>query len=390
MTNMENCFMDIGFYNSYLEVDLSVIRNSIEKVKQHIEPHLGLIPVVKGNAYGMGLVEISRFFLSFNPDMLACGQVVEAAELREAGINCELFVMSGVPYHALDKAIELDLHIPVYNIESVLHISKISRNKNKKAKVHIKIETGLNRIGIRPGEPLAQLLDYIKSIDNIDVQGVYTHFSNATVVNDQFTLKQLEIFNSAVEQVRNAGFSPKYIHCRNTGAVSWLRENISTHVRVGTLLYGFAGMDDNTNLLNLEKEPESWRAFVTNINTLQPGESCGYGMSYTAEKPTRVATIDIGYADGLFRPLATNHGPVLVGDQRAKYLATAMDQTLIDVTDINCKIGDEVTIFGYSRNGAPLTLAELEKVTGHTMTYLQANISHRVKRVYIDQEDLLL
>ena len=96
----------------------------------------------------MGLVEISRFFLSFNSDMLACGQVVEAAELREAGINCELFVMSGVPYHALDKAIELDLHIPVYNIESVLHISKISRNKNKKAKVHIKIETGLKTAAV--------------------------------------------------------------------------------------------------------------------------------------------------------------------------------------------------------------------------------------------------
>lgn len=382
--------MDVGFYNSYLEIDLDIIRKSFEKVKNHIEPHLNIIPVVKGNAYGMGLVEMSRFFLKYCPDMLACGQVVEAAELRAAGINCEILVMSGIPAHALEKAVELDLHIPVFNIETARSISEIARSKGKTAHLHIKIETGLNRIGIKPGSNLHELLTYIKSLDNVDIKGVYTHFSNATVVEDPFTYTQLDLFKLAIEQIRSLGFNPKYIHCRNTGAVSWLKEDVSTHVRIGTLLYGFAGMDDESNLLKMEKEPESWRAFITNISTLSTGECCGYGMAYAATKPTKVATIDVGYADGLFRPLATQHGPVIVGDIRTNYLATAMDQTLIDVTDIPCSIGDEVTIFGYSKNGVALTLAELEKFTGHTMTYLQSTISHRVKRTYINQEDLFL
>lgn len=381
--------MNIEHYNSYLEVDLGIVSKSIATVKQHIEPHLNIIPVVKGNAYGMGLVEMSRFLLKHCPDMLACGQVVEAAELRAAGIDNEILIMSGIPTHALLKAIQLDLQIPVFNIETVQQISSIAREYNKCAKLHIKIESGLNRIGVKIGEPLNNLLTYIKKIDNVRIDGVYTHFSNATVVDDDFTLVQMNIFEKAVNQIKQAGIHPKFIHCRNTGAVSWLKENISTHVRVGTLLFGFPGMDDGSNLLGLGKEPESWRAFITNISVLDKGDCCGYGHAFKADKPMRVATIDIGYADGLFRPLVVNQGPVLVNDTRTRYLSAAMDQTFIDVTNIPCNIGDEVTVFGYSRGGTPLELAELELIAGHTMTYLQSTLSQRVKRIYINQEETL-
>ncbi len=379
--------MDIGYYNSYLEIDLEIIRQSISKVKQHIGKNVDIIPVVKGNAYGMGLVEMSRFLLKYCPDMLACGQVAEAVELRAAGIDCEILIMSGIPNHALDTAVELGLQIPVYNSETAIKVSEIAAKKNKQAKLHIKIDTGLNRIGVKPGKPLKELISCIKQLNNLVIDGVYTHFSNATVVNDGFTLVQLDSFKNALEQIKLENITPRFIHCRNTGAVSWLSESISTHVRVGTLLFGFPGMDDGSNLLGLGKEPESWRAFITNINELNTGDSCGYGHAFIADKPTRIATIDVGYGDGLFRPLVINKGPVLVGNIRTRYLSAAMDQTFIDVTDIPCCIGDEVTIFGYSKGGAALELAELEQVTGHTMTYLQSTLSKRVKRVYINQEE---
>lgn len=380
--------MDIGYYNSYLEIDLGIIKKSIFTVKQHIGSKVGIIPVVKGNAYGMGLVEMSRFLLKYCPDMLACGQVVEAAELRAAGIDSEILIMSGIPSHALDAAVDLDLQIPVYNTATAIKVSEIAKSKNKQAKLHIKVDTGLNRIGVKPGTPLSNLLTCIKKLDNVIVDGAYTHFSNATVVNDDFTIVQLEAFKEALEQFKKANITPKFIHCRNTGAVSWLQEDISTHVRIGTLLFGFPGMDDGSNLLGLDNEPESWRAFITNINELAAGESCGYGHAFKADKPTRVATIDVGYGDGLFRPLVINQGPVLVGDIRTRYLSAAMDQTFIDVTDIPCNIGDEVTIFGYSKGGTALELAELELITGHTMTYLQSTLSQRVKRLYINQEEI--
>lgn len=380
--------MDIGFYNSYLEVDMGIIARSFETVKQHIEPHLGIIPVIKGNAYGIGTEKIADFLLSRCNDMMACAQVLEAEQIRKNGAGCEILILGGIPSHALNKAIELNVQIPVYDTQGAIELSQKAKQLDKRAKVHIKIETGLGRIGAKPGEELQSLLNVLSKLDNIDIDGVFTHFATATIVQSDYTLQQLNLFKQAMQQVREFGVSPKFVHCRNTGAASWLREDLSTHIRAATLLFGYPGMDDGSNLLSLGKEPLSWRAFVTNVTTLHTGESCGYGRAYIADKPTKIAIIDVGYGDGLFRPLVTQNGPVLVGDRRAKYLACSMDQAFIDVTDIPCKKGDEVTIFGYSKGGAALELAELELIAGHTMTYLQSLLTPRVKRVYINEEEI--
>lgn len=380
--------MDLGFYNSYLEVDMGIIARSFDRVKQHIEPHLGIIPVIKGNAYGIGTEKIAEFLLPRCRDMMACAQVLEADSIRRSGTDCEILILGGIPAHALHKAVELGLQVPVFNPEGAVALSETAKKLGKRAKAHIKIETGLGRIGAKPGEELMELINTLSQLDNVDTDGVFTHFATATVVQSEYTLHQLDLFRQAMAQVRQSGIEPKFVHCRNTGAASWLREDLSTHIRAATLLFGYPGMDDGSNLLSLGKEPLSWRAFVTNVTTLHKGESCGYGRAFVADRPTKVAIIDVGYGDGLFRPLVTQNGPVLVGDHRAKYLCCSMDQAFIDVTDIPVEIGDEVTIFGYSRGGAPLELAELELVAGHTMTYLQSLLTPRVKRIYINEEDI--
>ena len=380
--------MDIGFYNSYLEVDMGIIARSFETVKQHIEPRLGIIPVIKGNAYGIGTDKIAEFLLPRCRDMMACAQVLEADQIRRSGTDCEILILGGIPAHALEKAVDLSLQVPVFNRQGALDLSAAAKKLGKRGKAHIKIETGLGRIGAKPGDELKELLDTLMHLDNVDIDGVFTHFATATIVQSEYTLQQLDLFKSAMSQIRNSGISPRFVHCRNTGAASWLREDLSTHIRAATLLFGYPGMDDGSNILGLGKEPLSWRAYVTNVTTLHKGESCGYGRAFIADKPTKVAIIDVGYGDGLFRPLVTEHGPVLVGDRRARYLSCSMDQAFIDVTDIPCNIGDEVTMFGYSRGGAPLELAELELIAGHTMTYLQSLLTPRVKRVYINEEEI--
>ena len=191
-------------------------------------------------------------------------------------------------------------------------------------------------------------------------------------------------FQQAVDQLQAAGFAPKYIHCCNTGATSWFKDDqISTHVRPGSLYMGYDSMDDGTNWLGVE-ECVSWRAFITNIHTVPAGESCGYCNHYVCHRDTVVATVDIGYADGLFRPLAQGGtgGVLLVNDTRCRYLATSMDQTMVDVTGVPCRVGDQVTVFGYSQGGAKLPLAELMRYTGQNLSYPLCLTNHRVKRIY--------
>ena len=212
---------------------------------------------------------------------------------------------------------------------------------------------------------------------------MFTHFVNATYTDDPQTPVAYEKFVRAVGQVRAAGIEPQYIHCCNTGATSWFRgDEISTHIRPGSLYMGYDSMDDGTNWLGVE-ECVSWRAFVTNLHTIHAGESCGYCNHFVAEKDTLVATIDIGYADGLFRPMAQGSGFLLLNDTLAPYLACSMDQTMVDATNVpGLRVGDQATIFGYSLNGAKLPLAQLQTYTGQNLSYPLCLTNQRVKRIY--------
>ncbi len=378
--------MDLGIYNSYLEVDFSKMKESYKKVEAQLEGKCKIIPVVKADGYGQGILRLAEFLVqTMGSDILACAQVYEGATLREGGFkNTEILVMGAAPAHAIAHAVSYDLQTPVFSESGVRMLSDAAKAQCKTAKAQIKIETGMNRIGVTIGEELEKLLAVIKEVGNVEITGVFTHFTNATYTDDDFTRVQFELFKKGVEQVRNAGLNPKYIHCCNTGAISWFKEafDFCTHVRPGSLYMGYASMDDYTNHLGVS-EGTSWRAFITNVHDIQAGESVGYCRHFIADKPMTVATIDVGYADGIYRPMAHDGGPLIVNDTRSRYLATCMDQTIIDVTGIDCKVGDEVTLFGWSKGGALLPLEEIEKFTGQTLSYPLCTVTQRVKRVYI-------
>ena len=376
--------MELGMYNSYLEVDFTKIKDAYLKTKAAIGPRQDILPVLKANAYGIGALKMAEFLVqTLGTQILAVAQVFEGAELREAGFrSIDILVMGAPPHHVLPYAVQYDLQTPVFRMEDADLLDAEAARQGKTAKVQIKIETGMNRIGVKPGEKLAELLNHLKTLKHLKVTGIYTHFANATVTDDSFTPIQYGLFKEAVAQVKAAGFALQYIHCRNTGATEWFREDLCTHVRPGSLYMGYASMDDHTNALHVQ-ESTSWRAFVTNVHELQPGESAGYGRHFMAEKPTMVATIDVGYADGIFRPLAQAGGPVLVNETKTRYLVCAMDQTIVDVTNINCKVGDEVTLYGWTSSGKTcLPLEELEIFSDQTLAYNMCAVSRRVKRIY--------
>ena len=377
--------MDIGMYNSYLEVDFGRMKESFRKV-QAAAGRRGVIPVLKANAYGIGLVPMADFLVNtMNCDVMAVAQTSEGVLLRQAGFRqADIMLLGPAPRHALPYAVENDLLLPVFSRETALWADEAAAALGKTARVQLKIDTGMNRIGVRQGAALEDLLAFLKTLEHLRVEGVFTHFVNATYTDDPQTPVAYAKFEQAVAQLRAAGFAPKYIHCCNTGATSWFKDDrISTHVRPGSLYMGYDSMDDGTNWLGVE-ECVSWRAFITNIHTVPAGESCGYCNHYVCRRDTVVATVDIGYADGLFRPLAQGGtgGVLLVNDIRCRYLATSMDQTMVDVTGVPCRVGDQVTVFGYSQGGAKLPLAELMRYTGQNLSYPLCLTNHRVKRIY--------
>lgn len=379
--------MELGLYNSYLEVDFGKMRRSVDRVLETIGPEKQMIPVVKADAYGQGMEEVVRFLVdTYDMKAVACAQVYEAARLREAGFeHLDIIVMGAAPAHVMPYAVRYRVQMPIFSREGAKMLSDAAREVGVQMKIQLKIETGMNRIGVKPGAPLADLVGYIRELGNLEINGVFTHFSTATYTEDPFVYEQYALFQQAVEQLRELGVTPHYIHCANTGATSWFREELCTHVRPGSLYMGHASMDDDTNHLGVEG-CTSWRAFITHIHDIQPGESCGYCRHFQndTEHPITVATVDVGYADGLYRPLAQNGGPVLVKDTRTRYLATCMDQTMVEVTGLDCAIGDEVTLFGWSKGGACITLEEIQQVTGQNLALPLCLLTSRVKRIYRD------
>jgi len=377
--------MDLSCYNSYYEIDLRKIAENYRKVCTHVAP-TGVIPVLKANAYGIGLREAAKVLVQrCGSPVIACAQVYEGMALRECGLtDIDIILVGQVLKQALPHAVKWDLQLPLFSVQRAVSLSEEGARQGKTVKVHIKIETGMNRLGVKPGEELAELIRAVKSLPNLQVMGVHTHFAQAEIGGDEYTMLQFDRFRRGVEQLRAAGIDPPYVHCCNTGAAEWYREAVeySTHVRVGSLVLGYSDLEDGTNPFGVQ-DPLSWHSRISTIRTVYPGETVGYNRRFRPEKPTRIALVGVGYADGLFCPMCRSHGPVLVKETRTHFIDACMDQCFIDVTDVDCRPGDEVTFFGYSSGGAYLSVQEFSQY-GQLYPAYTASPPERVGRVYIE------
>lgn len=296
--------MELEHYNSYLQVDLGEIEGNIGRIRRHIGPGRDIIPVVKGNAYGLGTVGVARMLSQrCGIRLMANANVQEAIQIRQAGIETDLMILGGLPPHAIPYAAQYDLQLAVFNRQTALLLDRACRDQGKIGKIQIKLETGMGRIGVRPGQELEQLLDCLEETSHLEVEGVFTHYADAFHPGSQYTKEQFALFEQGVAQLNSRGIRPRYIHTANTGATVWFPESFCTHVRCGSLYLGYSNIAGRENPLGV-RQAACWRAFITNIRQIEPGESVGYQRHFIAEKPTRVATVDVGYSAGLNRPLA--------------------------------------------------------------------------------------
>lgn len=381
--------MEAEYYNSKLEVQLGKIKSNIEKIRNYTGG-LEVLPVVKSNAYGLGTVAIARYLVNeCNIKFLATARIFEACQILDAGIPVSIMILGPVPYYSVPIAVARNIQIPVFNKEGARLLSEeVKKAGLSSFKVQLKIETGMNRIGVKPGQELAELLAYLKKLGNLQIEGVYTHFATADIAEhgagNDFTREQFAIFKKGLQQVKEFGITPKYIHCCNTGATTWLKEAYPycTHVRVGSLYLGYASIQDDWNPIGVE-ECASWKTTIVNLKVVHLGESVGYGRKFMPVEDRKVATIGIGYGDGYLRHFAMQGAPVLVQGQRCPFVGICMDQAFVDVTNINCKIGDEVTLFGKDGTGHEISGLEIGHLLGETRLAMFTHITERVARVYI-------
>ncbi|WP_422487049.1 alanine racemase [Gudongella sp. DL1XJH-153] len=374
--------MNNHIYNSWLEINLDYLKNNIEQIRGHIGTECEIMAVVKSNAYGHGAVTIVKYLQkNCNIKYFSVANIWEALELRREEIDAPILVMSSLMDSQLEEAVKNDITITLFNSETAKKIDEIGKRIGKRPRVHIKIDSGLRRIGLIPGEELQAFAEQIKSTENLDIEGVYSHFAESGNEDKTFTYEQLGIFNEGVSQLRENGIDPKYIHCAASQAILEVPESHFNLVRSGKLTYGYHGMSHENKTIEL-KPILSWKSAITNILELKKGESIGYSRTFTADKDMKVAVVSVGFGDG-YSSLLSNKGSIIINGIKAPIIGRiCMDSTFIDITGLDdVRIGDVVTILG--REGdAEITKNEICSITGQQVSEIIANIGRRVGRFY--------
>lgn len=372
--------MHNSLYNSYVLVNLDQLRKNAEAIIKSLPNSTQLVPVLKGNAYGLGIVPVAKLLTGIDSiRTLAVSHVSEGVQLRNCSITANIWVIGGVPTHLIMPAVEKHLTLTVGRTDLLPAIAYAAKKLNTSAKVQIKIETGLHRTGIQPGEELAQVIHQLQTLQpTITLAGAFSHF--ADTADKALVCRQHRLFLEGIHQLKSAGISVPVKHICDSAASELYPEFHMDAVRIGRRLY----MDHPTNPIGNIHECASWRTYITNLRHCHAGDTLGYGGKVVLQRDTVVATIGVGYGDGLNCALADCHAPVLIGGKRVPLMCCFMDQSMVDVTDIACGIGDVVTLFGNDESGNSLPSQEIALLIGDQEGCgLTAALNARVERIYI-------
>ncbi|WP_339060962.1 alanine racemase [Tepidibacillus marianensis] len=373
--------MELPYYRpTVAEIDLDAMTENVHFFKNRILKDIKVMAVVKANAYGHGVTPVVKHLQSIGIHHFAVAFMDEAIELRKAGINDPILILGHTTIEAIEAAFFYDIRVTVFSKEVLDQIHLIGEKRKQQLKVHVKIETGMGRIGVYP-EDIEEFYEMIRQSPWIEVEGVFSHFATADEKDKEYTKKQYERFINVVKFIEKYQTIP-LIHISNSAAMIDLPDLQQTMVRLGISLYGMlpskeVGIDPHD--LNPVMTLKTKISFVKNVS---PGQTISYGGTYRVEKESKIATIPIGYADGLFRGLS-NRGFVLVRGEKAPIIGRiCMDQTMIDVSHLpNIEAGEEVVIYG-KQQGHWLMIDEQAKLLNTINYELATSVGYRIPRIY--------
>lgn len=364
-------------------VDLDAIASNIKNIRAKVDKNSGIIGIIKADAYGHGSAETAKVLLDNGADWLAVAVVDEGLNLRKNGITAPILLLGYTPELRLNDVINNGFIQTVYSYDTAKKLSDAASALGKKAVIHIKIDTGMGRIGYRVNEESADEIVKISKLPNIDVNGMFTHFSTADEADKSYTLEQYNKFVKMNDMLEERGLHIPVKHAANSAAIMDFDNMMFNMVRPGIILYG-AYPSDEVKKENLSLSPAmSIKTHVSYVKDVNEGDSISYGRKYTAPSKRRIATIPVGYADGFIRAYSKG-GKVLVRGEYAPIVGRiCMDQFMVDVTDIDgVEVNDEVVLMG--RQGDKEITADFIASVLDTINYeVFCTLSKRVPRQYI-------
>lgn len=369
------------YYNIQANVDLDAVRHNILEMRKHIRPQTKLLAVIKADGYGHGAVAVAKALNDLS-DYYAVARLGEAAELRRYGITKPILILGYSAPEEYQELIEQDITITVFRLEDARSISETAGKLGKTAKIHIKIDTGMSRIGYMCDLDAVEEIKQIAKLPNLNMEGIFTHFAKADEANKDAFHGQLLRFRSMLDALEREGITFAIRHAANSAAIMEEGDLGLDMVRSGISTYGLYPSDE-VDPSSADLIPAmSLTSKISHIKTLAKGIGIGYGWTYTTEKETVVATIPVGYADGYKRALS-NRGRVLIRGQYAKILGrVCMDQIMVDVTDIpDAAVGDTVTLFGHDGE-ASIPVEEIANMSESFNYEFVCGIASRVPRIY--------
>ena len=368
----------------WAEIDLSAIENNIREIRRLTKPSAKVMAVVKANAYGHGAVEVSKTVLTNGADWLAVALLQEAVELREAGFSVPILILGYTPLEQMELVITNDLRQTIYSLEQAEALSSAAGKAGRKATVHIKVDTGMGRIGFLPKQESIDSIIKIARLPHLEVEGIYTHFAIADAEDKDYTIEQLQYFQWLLDQLAKSGLHISIRHAANSAALIDLPEAHFDLVRPGLILYGMYPSNEVQKTKLFLRQAMSLKAEVSYVKQVAKGTAISYGCTFVTARHSQIASLPLGYADGYTR-LLSNNTDVLIKGKRAPIVGrVCMDQCMIDVTGFeDVAMGDEVVLMGRQENEF-ISAEEIASRIGTINYEVVCMFSSRVPRVYKD------
>jgi alanine racemase len=363
--------------DTYVEIDLDRMKENMRLIRDYVGENVAIAAVVKGNGYGHGALDIAEIIMENGGDYLAVATLTESLELRKRYPHYDIFIMGYTPDEYLYHVVDNDFIQCVFSKRQAGILAKIGKEKNKKPVVHIKYDTGFNRLGYQDCKESIDEIIEITKIENLDVQGIFSHFALA---GDSENKKQFSDFMNAANKIEETGFEFRFKHiCDSISAIDYPEFNLDM-IRPGAIIYGLKSFRKNDIDI---KQVMTFKTKVYHVKEIKKGEGVSYNYKWKADRDSIIATLPVGYSDGYPRNM-TEEGKVTVRGERAPVIGVAcMDQCMIDVTDIpGVEVGDEVVLYGDGSNNT-LSLEEVSKLGKTNKNELIARITRRTPRVYI-------
>ncbi len=367
---------------AWIEIDLSALENNYNFIRSRIKEQTKIAAVVKANAYGHGVVKVARKLSQLGVEYFCVGSPDEGIELRNAGIEKPILVLAEVLKSQYADIIKGDLIQTAASMETLASLNQAAKKFGKKIRVHLKIDTGMGRIGFL-NQDLPEVFNKAVKLENIEVEGILSHLARADEEDKEFSYKQLQKFNSALDKIKNAGFKLPLLHIANSAAIIDLKETSLDLVRPGIMLYGLLPSNDLQKNADL-KPLLSFKTRVVQLRNLPAGSAVSYGSTYITDSEEKLAVLPIGYKDGYPR-LLSNQGEVLINGQRAPIRGkVCMGQTIVSVEEIDeVQVGDEVVLIGKQGN-EEISATEIADLCGTINYEIVCGLSERLEKIYFD------